>query len=148
MFSSFSDLSTSLAPSPKRERDDPCSPQQKAPRVSVSPLFFYLSAYFKDFFDVNHFLKTLLNLLQYYFCFGFFGPKACGIIVPWPGIEPAPPTLITQSLNHKTTGKSLHAYIKWEGTKAGRGKWLLQKDDYDKILTPVLTGCVGSWVLE
>ena len=26
----------------------------------------------KDLFDVDHFLKSLLNLLQYYFCFMFF----------------------------------------------------------------------------
>ena len=25
----------------------------------------------KDLFDVDHFLKSLLNLLQYYFCFMF-----------------------------------------------------------------------------
>ena len=27
----------------------------------------------KDLFDVDHFLKSLLNLLQYYFCFMFLG---------------------------------------------------------------------------
>ena len=36
--------------------------------------------------DGSHssFLKSLLNLLQYCFClvFWFFGPKACGILVP------------------------------------------------------------------
>ena len=41
------------------------------------------------FFNVDHFLKSLLKLLQYCFCFTFwfFGHKACGIPAPWPGIE-------------------------------------------------------------
>ena len=39
--------------------------------------------------------KVLLNLLQYCFCFNFFffDHKACGILVPWPKIEPIPPAL-------------------------------------------------------
>ena len=38
------------------------------------------------------FLKSLLNLLQYCFCFMicFFGHEACGILVPQPGIKPTP----------------------------------------------------------
>ena len=45
--------------------------------------------FFKDFFDVEPFLKSLLNLLQYCFCFmfWFFGHNTCGILAPWPGIE-------------------------------------------------------------
>ena len=41
------------------------------------------------------FLKSLLNSLQYYFCFiyWFFAQEACEILAPIPGIEPAPPTL-------------------------------------------------------
>ena len=41
------------------------------------------------------FLKSLLNLLQYCFCFmfWFFGREACGILTSRPGIEPAPPAL-------------------------------------------------------
>ena len=51
----------------------------------------------------NIFLKSLLNLLQYCFCFmfWFFGCDACGILAPRPGIEPAPPAL--EGLNHWTT---------------------------------------------
>ena len=37
--------------------------------------------------------KSLLTLLQYRFCFMFFGPQACGILAPQPGIKPAPPAL-------------------------------------------------------
>ena len=37
----------------------------------------------------------LFNLFQFcfYFLFWFFGHEACGILVSWAGIEPAPPTL-------------------------------------------------------
>ena len=43
---------------------------------------------------VDYFLKSLLNLLQYCFSFmfWFFGHKACGILIVWPGIKPAPPS--------------------------------------------------------
>ena len=43
------------------------------------------------------------------FCFCFlkkffiFGCKACEILVPWPGIEPSPPAVAGQSLNHWIT---------------------------------------------
>ena len=52
--------------------------------------------YFPTIASLFYFLKkSLLNLLQYCFCFmfWFFGPKACGILAPQPGIEPAPPAL-------------------------------------------------------
>ena len=44
-------------------------------------------------FDVNYFLKILLNLLQNCFCFMFwsFGHEACEILTPQPGIKPTPP---------------------------------------------------------
>ena len=50
------------------------------------------------------FFKSLLNLFQYCFCFMFWFLvcEACGILAPKPGIEPAPPALEAQSLNHWT----------------------------------------------
>ena len=44
------------------------------------------------FFQCGPFLKSLLNLLQYYFCFAFWflGHKAYGILVPQPEVELAP----------------------------------------------------------
>ena len=36
---------------------------------------------------------SLLNLLQYSFCFMFWFFEVCGILVPRPGIEPATPGL-------------------------------------------------------
>ena len=43
----------------------------------------------------NNFFKSLLNLLQYCFCFVFWFPgyEACGIVGPELGIEPALPAL-------------------------------------------------------
>ena len=49
--------------------------------------------FFWRFFDVYHFLKSLLNFLQYCFCFTFwfFGSETSRIFGPQPGIEPTPP---------------------------------------------------------
>ena len=62
--------------------------------------------YFILRFLYGQYLKSLLSLLQRCFCFmfWFFGWETCGILVPWPGIEPASPTL--KRLNHQTPGKS------------------------------------------
>ena len=40
--------------------------------------------------------------------FWFFGLKACGILAPWPGIEPASPALEDEVL---TTGPSRKSHI-------------------------------------
>ena len=59
------------------------------PKCNIFFLFFN-----KDFCWCGpFFLKSLLNLLQYCFCFYvlFFWPQACGILVPWPGIKPTTP---------------------------------------------------------
>ena len=37
---------------------------------------------------------------------------ACGILVPWPGIEPRPPALGAQSLSHQTT-REVPALYSW-----------------------------------
>ena len=34
-------------------------------------------------------------------------PAACGILVPWPGIEPAPSAMAVRSLNHWTAREVL-----------------------------------------
>ena len=54
--------------------------------------------------ELNWFLTSLLNFLQYCFCFmsWFFGHGACGISAPQPGIKPAPCAL-EASFNHWTT---------------------------------------------
>ena len=69
----------------------------------------FILFYFKTFFDVDHFLKSLLNLLQYCFCFTFwfFGHEACGILAPWPGVKPTPPALEGEVLTTWLPGRSL-----------------------------------------
>ena len=59
--------------------------------------------FFKVFLMWTIFLKSLLNFLQYCFCFmfQFFGQEACGILAPSPGIEPISPALEDEVL---TTG--------------------------------------------
>ena len=49
----------------------------------------------KNFFRCGSFLESLLNLLQYCFCFMFWvwGLEASGILTPRPGIKPAIPAL-------------------------------------------------------
>ena len=39
--------------------------------------------------------------------FWFFGPKACGILAPPPGIKPIPPALEDEALTTGLPGKSL-----------------------------------------
>ena len=55
--------------------------------IDSSPTFFFLKTFWCE-----PFLKSLLNLLQYCYCFifWFLGPMACGILALWPGIEPTP----------------------------------------------------------
>ena len=66
-------------------------------------LFFF----FKVFW-YGPFLKSLLNLLQYCFCFMFcfFGPKACGILAAHPGIELSPRAWEGEVLTTRWPGKS------------------------------------------
>ena len=69
---------------------------------------FFVCLFFIFIFWCGQFLKSLLNLLQYCFCFmfWFFGFEAYGILTPWPGIEPAPPTLEGKVLTTGLPGKS------------------------------------------
>ena len=39
--------------------------------------------------------------------------RACGILVPWPGIEPKPLAVKAQSLNHRTTREFPHRHMFW-----------------------------------
>ena len=50
----------------------------------------------------------------YFFFFFSFFPlhlKACEISVPWPGIQPEPPALEAQSLNHWTTREVILLFV-------------------------------------
>ena len=54
-------------------------------------------------------ISTSYHLLQNHFlCLPYlFVGAACGILAPQPGIDPVPPVLGVQSLNHGPPGKSL-----------------------------------------
>ena len=72
-------------------------------------ILFPSNTFLRTFFDVDHFFKSSLNLLQYSFCFMFWfsGCEACGILALWPGIKPAPPALEGKILTTGLPGKSL-----------------------------------------
>ena len=57
------------------------------------------------------FLKSLRNLLQYCFCFMFFGPEACGTLVPWSEIKPTPPEWEGKVFKHWTTTEVQHQFL-------------------------------------
>ena len=65
------------------------------------------------FFKCGWFLKSLLNLLQYCFCFRFwfFSCKACENLSSSPGIKPAPPALEGEILTTGPLEKSLFSCI-------------------------------------
>ena len=62
-----------------------------------------------------NFFKSLLNLLQYCFCFMFWflGFKAYGILAPWPKIKPSTPELEDEVLTTGQPGKSIKLKF-WE----------------------------------
>ena len=61
----------------------------------LSLLLLCLFFFSQDFSSCGPFLNSLLNLLQYCFCFTFwfFGHQACGILASQPGVEPVSPAL-------------------------------------------------------
>ena len=84
--------------------------------ILFSAYFLWKIFWFGPFFVVvvavwyRTFLKSLLNLLQYCFCLifgvGRFGPEACGLLAPWPGIELTPLALEGEVLTTGPPGKS------------------------------------------
>ena len=82
------------------------------PHFQCIVLFYFI----KEIFWCILFLKSLLNLLQYYFClflFCFdFCHKACGIPAPQPGTEPSPPELEGKVLTTELPRKSPTACFK------------------------------------
>ena len=78
---------------------------------SSNLIFFVLRVVF--FFLSGPFLKSLLNLLQYCFCFisCFFDHEAGEILAPQPRIEPAPPCIGRPSPSHWTAREVLPPLI-------------------------------------
>ena len=61
----------------------------------ISPSFLKVFEPYANI-SIHIFYKVFMSLLQYCFCClcsGSFGHEACGILVPWPGIEPVQPML-------------------------------------------------------
>ena len=77
--------------------------QKKKKRDMSTNSFFFLKIFLM--WTIS---KSLLNLLQYCFCFMFcfFGHEACGILAPWPGIERTLPALEGEVLINGLPGKS------------------------------------------
>ena len=76
------------------------------PRIFT--IWSFILFFFWRFFWCGPFLKSLVNLLQYCFCFKslFFGHEACGILAPWAGIKLTPPALGGEVLTTGLPGKS------------------------------------------
>ena len=81
-----------------------------------------------------HFVKTFSFHLfsNFYFCIFCFNVTlfiywpccmACGILVPWPGMEPTPLAVEAWSLNHLTTRKSLLYTLFLLPLTTGSGDW-------------------------
>ena len=71
-------------------------------------LYIYIYISHMSVCEEHHFLKSLLNLLQFCFCFMFcfFGCEACGILAPQPGIRPTSLALEDKVLIAVPPGKS------------------------------------------
>ena len=69
--------------------------------------FFF---FFRFIFYLDHFLKSLLNLLQYYFhfmlCFFFLATRHVEMLAPRPGTKPKTPALKGEVLTIGPPGKS------------------------------------------
>ena len=57
----------------------------------------------------------------------FFGCTACGISVPWPGIEPVPPAVEARSLNHWTTREVPEKFLKEIKSATPVNTWMIRK---------------------
>ena len=87
--------------------DEICRGESGLPVLFLRHLGSSLSLYFSKF--TFSFFKSLLDFLQYFFCFmfWFFGHKACGILAFWPGILPTSTALEHEVLTTELPGKCL-----------------------------------------
>ena len=90
-------------------------------------------------------------MLHYNICFmfWFFGHETCGILAPWPGIEPTPLALEGKVLTTGPPGKPLDWTLecgRWTGQASSRG---LVGPSGDAPLAPFRHGSGTSlWVLQ
>ena len=88
-------------------------------------------------------IYLVLLLLFHLFCISCLCGEACGIVVPWPGVEPVPPAVELQSLNHWTT-REVHS----SGARCRCSQLLTSLMSYLMAsLSPSLTGTVFLFFL-
>ena len=75
--------------------------QISLPPTSFSQLVVIYPQWYICYCAFFFFWESSGLILFHFILFHFFG-RACGILVPWPGIEPASPALEAWSLNHWT----------------------------------------------
>ena len=70
-----------------------CSGTQERNPLWLLPFSSVIKSHFQIFKVYYDFLSLYwtCNNIAPVLSFGFFGQEACGILVPWPGIEPTPP---------------------------------------------------------
>ena len=90
----------------------------------------------------THVQWTWYTISQFYFVL-FFWPccVACGILVPWPGIEPVPPALEAEGLNHWTAREVLNYILKapYSGMVEGKNQPCgdgIQLSHYHRLMIP------------
>ena len=82
-----------------------CSREQETPWTILSFVAVKNNIFISIFtFCFSNFRVKKLWVFLFLFCFCFLA-EPCGILVPQPGIEPVPPALEVQSLNHRTITK-------------------------------------------
>ena len=90
------DLGETIWPCLPALKKDPWEESSQAEQREHSSLF---SDFFFFFLDVDHFIEFVTILLL--FVFWLFGYEACGVLAPWPGMEPTPPALEGKVLNSR-----------------------------------------------
>ena len=75
--------------------------------ISSKIFFFYMD----NFWNLYWICHNIVSVL----CFVFFGHDTCGLLAPWPRIEPVPSALEGKVLTTGTSGKSLDLRIDWKG---------------------------------
>ena len=82
-------------------------------RCDLDAFLYFFCLFLSFLFWMWTIFLSLLNLLQYCFCFMFWflGHEACGILASCPGIKPAPPALEGEVLTTEPPGKSPRSCI-------------------------------------
>ena len=130
-------------------------------KMGVAPKFHLLREiqFSNDFFERIFFfmwtiLKSLMNLWQYNFCFVFWflGQEACGVLAPWPGIEPSPLALeeevLTTGLHERNPSNDFSAHAYWSSNEGKSHALLLCAKDWRQCQGAHILAGVGWGVGE